>query len=348
LKSFLATRKGLVILKSTPSGWVFERSHFDGVKVSYVTYDPSKKQIWVGMNHGHWGPKLHISKDKGKSFQELKVPQFPKGGETLKDFWAFARDSRGRIYIGTEPAGLFYSDDEGKSWTLNKGLQNVEGRKRWFGAGTDATALHSILIDSQDDKHLIVGISVGGVLESRDGGKSWLPINAGLRAEFMPDKNDPIVQDPHIVEMAPSDSKILWQQNHCGIFKSDNAGKKWIDVSLGRGIKSSFGWALQIDEKDPDTAYTIPALSDETRVPLQKKLIVQKTTNGGKTWKSLSKGLPQKFCYDIVYRHAFSKNQKHLIFGSTTGHVYFSKNSGDMWSQLEYQLAPIYAVKIVN
>lgn len=151
-----------------------------------------------------------------------------------------------------------------------------------------------------------------------------------------------------MVEMAPSNPKVLWQQNHCGIFKSENGGKAWQDLSKAKGLKSPFGWAVVVDEKDPQTAYTTPALSDELRVPVQKKLLVQKTTNGGKTWTVLSKGLPQKFCYDIIYRHAFAKSAKHLIFGSTTGNVYFSRNGGNSWGQVKYNLPPVYAVKFAD
>lgn len=347
MRAYLATRKGLIVLKPKGSGWDVEKTHFDGVKVTYVVDDPHKKWIWVGVNHGHWGPKLHISKNNGKSFEELITPKFPEGSkDSIKEYWAWARDKKGRVYIGTDPANLFYSDDNGKNWMMNEGFNQVDGRERWFGGGTDGTALHSILINPENENHLIIAISVGGCLESKDRGTTWSYINDGLQADFMPDKDDPVVQDPHLVQMSKSSSNILWQQNHCGIFKSDNYGKNWQNLSKAKGIKSAFGWAILVDEANPNIAYTIPALSDETRVPTQKKLVVQKTTNGGKRWKTLSKGLPQKYCYDIIYRHAFAKTKKQLIFGSTTGHVYFSKNSGDSWKQLTYQLAPIYAVEL--
>lgn len=90
----------------------------------------------------------------------------------------------------------------------------------------------------------------------------------------------------------------------------------------------------------------MPALSDETRVPVKKRLIVQKTSDGGKTWKVLNQGLPQKYCYDIIFLHVFARSNKDLLFGSSTGHVYSSKNAGQQWKQLKYQMAPIYALKI--
>lgn len=349
MKAVLATRKGLIVMKPTSSGWDVERAHFDGVNVTYVATDSKRKEIWAGVNHGHWGPKLHVSKDKGKTFKELAPPKFPEGSkDTLKEFWAWARDSKGRIYVGTAPAALFYSDDEGKTWTLNEAFANVPGRDKWFAAATDGTCLHSILVDPRNDNHLVLAVSVGGALRSRDRGKTWQYINTGMKAYFMPNPEDPVTQDPHLIEMCPAAPDVLWQQNHCGIFMSENQGEEWKDLSKSKGLKSPFGWAVIVDEKDPRIAYTIPALSDETRVPVQKKLVVQKTSNGGKTWKAISTGLPQKYCYDIIYRHAFTKAQKNMVFGSSTGHFYFSKNSGESWKQLKYQLPPIYAVRILS
>lgn len=345
MKAVLATRKGVIILKKTPSGWDIERTHFDGVRATYVAIDKKDKAIWVGLNHGHWGPKLHVSYNHGKSFEEVSIPQFPNGKEKVREFWSWAKDSNGRMYVGTDPASLFYSDDQGKSWQICEGFENVEFKEKWMSGGTDGSALHSILIDPKDDAHMVAAVSVGGVLETRDRGKTWKYINKGLQANFMPDPNDPVFQDPHIVEMSPSQPEILWQQNHCGIFKSNDFGQNWQDLSKSKGLASAFGWAVAVDEKDPKIAYTIPALSDETRVPVKKRLIVQKTSDGGKTWKVLNKGLPQKYCYDIILRHAFAKSNKDLLFGSSTGHVYFSKNAGQQWKQLKYQLAPIYALK---
>jgi photosystem II stability/assembly factor-like uncharacterized protein len=347
MQALLGTRKGLIILKQKGSGWDIAKTHFDGVKVSYAIVDPKTKWIWAGVAHGHWGPKLHVSKDKGKTFVEVGTPKFPEqSGVTLKDFWAMSWDSKGRMYIGTEPAAVFSSDDEGKTWALNTPLFVQRGKSKWFGAGTDATALHSLLVNPKDDNHLIVGISVAGCLESKNRGKTWEYINLGLKANFLPDVDSEIGQEPHLVESSPTNFNMLWQQNHCGIFKSEDMGKSWSDLSANKGVVSGFGWAIVTDEKNEKIAYTIPALSDETRVPTKKKLVVQKTIDGGKTWKAMSKGLPQQNCYDIVYRHAFAKKEKHLVFGSTTGHVYFSKNEGQSWVQLKASLPPVYCVKM--
>ena len=352
MQALLSTRKGLIILKKSGAGWKIQKSHFDGVKVSYAAYEPFHKQIWVGMNHGHWGPKLHVSRDKGKTFTEVPAPKFPEAknkekAEALKDFWALASDSKGRIYLGVEPAALFHSDDQGKTWTFCDGLANAKGKDKWFSGGTDGSCVHSLMIDPDDDKHILIGISVAGCLETYDGGKHWEYINKGMQANFLPEPEAEVGQDPHMVVMAPSDPKTLWQQNHCGIFKSQDMGRNWTNLSKAKGLKASFGWGIAVDEKDPNIAYTVPATSDETRVPVGKRLFVQATKDGGKSWKVLSKGLPKCVSYDIVYRHALALKDKNLMFGSTTGNLYFSSNKGGSWKRLDANLPPIYAVKFV-
>lgn len=353
MKAFIASRKGLLVYKQSASSWKLERTHFDGVKTSYVSYDPFGKRVWVGMAHGHWGPKLHMSKDKGKTFQEIALPKIPGAEEgdkakNLLEVWALAFDKTGRVYLGFAPAEIFHSDDGGQTWEHNSALHTMQGRDKWFAAATDAHCVHSILVHPENPEEITIGISVGGVLHSKDRGRSWSYANQGMKAYFMPNPDDPVTQDPHIVKRAKGDPSVLWQQNHCGIFKSENGGESWTDLSKAKGLKTPFGWAVVIDDKNPNTAYTVPAKSDETRVPYEKKLFVQKTTNGGKSWSILTNGLPQKNCYDIVYRHAFSGNGKRLLFGTTTGHIFFSNNEGKKWQQIKDFLPPIYAVKLVD
>lgn len=347
MQALVGTRKGLLILNQAKSNWKLSKTHFDGVKVSYSVYDPYHKWVWAGVNHGHWGPKLHVSDNKGKTFRELGVPKFPEESQLkLKDFWALATDTKGRIWLGVEPAALFYSDDQGKSWQLCEGLFNIHGKDKWFGGGTDDSCLHSLFFNPKDHNHIFVGISVAGMIESKDRGKTWKYINKGMKAEFLPDQDSEVGQDPHMTIMAPSNPKVLWQQNHCGLFKSEDMGQNWQNLSKAKGVKASFGWGIVVDEEDANCAYTVPALSDETRIPYKRKLFVQATKDGGKSWRVLDKGLPKGICYDIVYRHALALKEKSIVFGSTTGHFYYSNNKGQVWKQFDTYLPPIYSVKL--
>ena len=93
MKAIVCTRKGLFILNQGSSKWEVEKFHFEAVKTCVVERNPRTGDIWLGMKHGHWGPKLHVSSGNGETFTEVSTPEFPESGkEKLEDFWSFAFD----------------------------------------------------------------------------------------------------------------------------------------------------------------------------------------------------------------------------------------------------------------
>jgi len=345
MKAVLGTRKGILIFNDHSNDWNLEKIHFNGVNSPYAVFDHNSGKIWAGLNHGHWGPKVHSSVDDGITFKEHPVPKFPKEG-ALKEIWNVVSDSQGRLYLGSAPAALFWSDDQGESWQINENFEKIQGKDQWFGGGTESTCLHSILIDPRDENHLSVGISCAGYIHSFDRGETWSYSNTGMKAYFLPDPDADIGQDPHLVVRAPSDPDVLWQQNHCGIFRSTDNGKTWDDLSQAKGLFSSFGWGVVVDELDPLVAYTVPALSDESRILKDGRLVVQKTTDGGESWQLKTGDLPQENCWDIVYRHALALKGANLMFGTTTGNLYSSNDGGESWRLISSHLPPIYSVSL--
>src|SRR6185437_8609615 len=101
----------------------------------------------------------------------------------------------------------------------------------------------------------------------------------------------------------------------------------WRDVSAIRPAK--FGFAVAAHPTDPNTAWFAPAIKDEKRIPVDGKVVVARTRDGGKSFEALSKGLPEQFAYDLVYRHGFARSSEGaLAFGSTTGNVFASRDRG--------------------
>ena len=356
-KILLGTRKGLVVYEKLSSGWKFREDHFLGIPVSIVGIDSRNGHWWAMQDHGHWGCKLHRSEDEGKTWQEFEAPKYPEGEEikddgpaTLKYLWAFATggpDQNGRIYIGTEPGGLFVSDDNGKSFTLNRALwDRPERKEKWFGGGRDNPGIHSIVVDPNDNDHIYIAISCAGVFETRNGGKSWQPRNKGLRAEFLPDPNAEVGHDVHLLVGYQKDFNIMWQQNHCGIYRTTDGGANWTEVSQKDG-PANFGFTIAVDQNNPDVAWVIPAKKDEYRVAYNLSLQVCRTDDGGKNWQSFTKGLPQQHCYDLVYRHALAIAGDTLAFGSTTGNLYISEDRGESWECLNTHLPAIYSCEFV-
>ena len=354
----LGTRKGLIAYRFQQGKWTMESCSFEGIPISIAYADPRNGTWWACQDHGHWGVKLQRSKDRGKSWEEVVAPAYPEGEEvkdgmpaTTRYLWSMAHGGRNytsRLWIGTDPGGLFVSEDEGNSFQLVESLWKHPTRKEgWFGGGRDLPGIHSIVVDPRNEDHIHIGISCAGVFETTDAGKSWAIRNKGMSADFLPDPTVETGFDPHIVVAAPSNPDYLWQQNHCGIFRSIDAGKNWIDVSEPNG-PARFGFAIAVAGDNPDQAWVAPADSDVNRTAIQSALVICRTDDGGKTWKQLRNGLPQEGCFDIVYHHALVNDSNAVVFGTTTGNLFFSPDRGENWQVINNYLPMIYSVQFAD
>ena len=354
----LGTRKGLIAYRSRNGRWQVENLSFEGQPVSIAYADPRDGTWWACLDHGHWGVKLHRSADRGGNWTEVPSPAYPEG-EEVKDgvpaatryIWSMAHGGTkqvSRLWLGTDPGGLFISDDGGDSFRLVESLWRHPSRKtHWMGGGRDQPGIHSIVVDPRDEDHIHIGISCAGVFESMDAGNSWQVRNNGLKAEFLPDPDTNIGHDPHILVAAPTNPDILWQQNHCGIFRSTDSGNTWLDVSQPEG-PARFGFAIAVADDDPNQAWVAPADSDMVRAAIKGALCICRTDDGGKTWKEFRKGLPQENCFDIVYRHAMAIAGDALVFGTTTGNLFFSPDRGANWLTLNNYLPMIYSAQFAT
>jgi hypothetical protein len=350
----VSTRKGLFVVERGGTGWQITRSAFVGDNVTLSLADGRDGTWYAALDHGHFGVKLHRSADRGETWEEIGVPEYPaaEGEEeppALKLFWALegAGDDRpGELWAGTIPGGLFRSKDRGTTWTLVESLWNHPDRSKWFGGGADQPGIHSVLVDPRDSRRVLVGVSCGGVWETTDDAATWTVRAEGMRADFMPPDRagDPVIQDPHRVVACPVDFDQLWTQHHCGIWKSTDAARTWVEVKDAG--PSTFGFAVAVHPTDPNTAWFVPAISDQHRIPVDGKVVVTRTRDGGETFDVLDRGLPAGHAYDLVFRHglAIDGGGDRLAFGSTTGGVWITENGGDDWTAVSEHLPPVYAV----
>lgn len=210
--------------------------------------------------------------------------------------------------------------------------------------GDSTPGIHSIVVDPKNSRRVMIGISCAGVLETTDDGRTWQGRNKGLLATFLPKPDIEWGHDTHFLALCQAKPDHVWQQNHCGIFYSNDGAKTWKMVSK-EGQTAHFGFPICVDENDGETAWVVPGKSDMARMAIDGALCVCRTEDGGKTWKEFRKGLPQSNAYDTVYRHAFDLAGKRLAFGSTTGNAYVSDDRGSSWKSLGANFPPIYSVR---
>ncbi|MCC7193124.1 MAG: hypothetical protein IT444_10130 [Phycisphaeraceae bacterium] len=364
----VGTRKGLFTIKRGPAAkWSIDRVDFLGAPVPLMLADARDPggTLYAVIDHGHWGRKLQRTRDNGATWIEVAVPKYPARPENADDIcpmrkvpipwnlegiWALevADPARkGTLWCGTAPGGVFYSEDAGESWELNRALWDHPGRRAWVGGGTDWPAPHSICVDPRDSKTIRIAISCGGVWTTTDAGKSWGQTGHGLRSDYLPPDQayNPDGQDAHRMVQCPTQPDNLWIQHHNGIFRTTDSSKSWTEI---KNVKpSAFGFAVAVHPTKPDTAWFVPGIKDEQRVAANGQVCVTRTRDGGKTFEALRNGLPQEHAYDLTFRHALDidRSGNRLAFGTTTGSLWVTENQGDTWQTVSEHLPPVYSVR---
>jgi hypothetical protein len=355
---FIASRKGLVPFQRRNGDWEAGAAAFLGEPVTAVLRDLRDGALYAALRLGHFGCKLHRSDDDGANWEELPAPAYPAAPEpdteapALDMIWTLAAgapDAPGEIWAGTLPGGLFVSRDRGASWTLVESLWSRPERSEWFGGGFDHPGIHSICIDPRNPDRMTLGVSCGGVWKSGDRGGSWRLAGQGLRNAYMPPEraDDPKTQDPHLVATCPAAPDVVWCQHHNGIFRSTDGAETFGEIEAP--MPSVFGFAVAPHPTDPATAWFAPAVKDECRVPVDGRMVVTRTRDGGASFEVLGRGLPEQGSYDLVYRHALvvDAEGRRLAMGSTTGNLWVSETGGEDWHLIDAHLPPIAQVAFV-
>ncbi len=363
----VATRKGAWLFHGDVARrkWRVDGPHFLGHIIHHLMPDPRDGKIMLAAaSTGHLGPTLFRSVDRGRTWKEAKrppafakVPEGEQGRVVNHTFWLTPGHAQqpGVWYAGTSPHGLFRSDDGGDSWQPLPGLNDDPQYREWMGGPQDGTPdgpkLHSIIVDPRDAMHLYVGMSSGGVHESKDGGQSWTPLIDGLEVVEMFDASKVWFHDPHCLRLCPSNPDRLYQQNHCGIYRLDRPSSHW--TRIGRKMPKSVGdvgFPMVVHPRDADTAWVFPMDGSSVwpRVSVAGKPAAWVTRNGGKTWQRQDTGLPKAQAWWTVKRQAMTNDTRDpvgLYLGTTSGELWMSSNEGSRWNCIARHLPEIYAVE---
>jgi photosystem II stability/assembly factor-like uncharacterized protein len=347
-----ATRKGLFLLRGDEGRreWRLEGPMLPGWEIYHAVLDPRDGVVYACTNSFAYGPTVHRSSDLGKTWERTESLGLPEDGELkLERTWHVEpghEEEPNTLWLGGAPGVLFRSDDGGKTWEPNSGLLEHPTRERWQ-PGAGGMCCHSIQLDPGDRRRIIVGISAAGVFRSEDGGESWAPANKGTAADFMPDKYPEVGQCVHKVLLHSERPGRLWQQNHCGVYRSDDYGESWERLD-GNGLPSDFGFGLALHPRDPDTAFVVPEESAENRVTADGRLGVWRTRDGGSTWELAADGLPER-AWVAVLREGMASDgldPAGIYVGAQSGSIFVSPDEGGSWLEAARDLPPVLSVEV--
>jgi BNR/Asp-box repeat len=379
------TRKGAFILASDGKrkDWEVSGPFFPGWEVYHMKGSPADpNRIYASQTSGWFGQIIQRSSDGGKTWEtpgggpEVSPPGWPKGESnkfvydtsaetgaplTTHQFydgkqhpWEFKRvwhlepslSDPDTVYAGIEDAAIFRSTDGAHSWHELSGLRGHGTGPKWQ-PGAGGMCLHTILIDPSNPQRMFVAISAAGAFRTDDGGKTWKPINRGLKSQYIPDQEAEVGHCVHRIALHRSRPDTLFMQKHWDVMRSDNAGDQWREVS--GNLPTDFGFVIDVHAHEPETIYVVPIKNDSEHFPLGGKLRVYRSRTGGNEWEELTKGLPQQNCYVNVLRDAMavdSHDSCGIYFGTTGGQIYCSPDAGDTWSPIVRDLPAVLSVEV--
>ncbi|MGB7874612.1 MAG: hypothetical protein WBL25_09535 [Anaerolineales bacterium] len=364
VRVLVGTHKGAFILTSDGKrqNWDVSGPHFGGWEIYHMKGSPADpNRIYASQSTGWFGQVTQRSDDGGQTWEAVDNKFEYEGDAGTHQWydgtphpWEFtrvwhlepSRSDPDTVYAGVEDAALFKTSDGGHSWQEIPGLRGHGTGPNWQ-PGAGGLCLHSIILDESNPGRIFTAISAAGSFRTDDDGKSWKPINKGLKSEFLPEPEAEIGHCVHHIAMHPSRPDVLFMQKHWDVMRSDNAGETWHEVS--GNLPSDFGFVVDVHAHEPDTIYVVPIKSDSEHYPPEGKLRVYRSRTGGNEWEALTNGLPQSDCYVNVLRDAMSTDSLDpcgVYFGTTGGQVYVSADAGDNWSPIVHDLPAVLSVEV--
>ena len=385
VRVLVGTRKGGFILTADGKRekWNVSGPYFTGWEIYHMKGSPADpNRIYASQTSGWFGQIIQVSKDGGKTWEtpgggmKVEAGRMPAGesnrfvydtssetGAPLTTHqwydgtqhpWEFKRvwhlepslSDPDTVYAGIEDAALFRSTDGAHSWHELAGLRGHGTGPKWQ-PGAGGMGLHTIVLDRSNPQRMFIAISAAGAFRTDDGGKSWKPINRGLKSPYLPDQTAEVGHCVHRIAMHPSRPGVLYMQKHWDVMRTDDAGENWREVS--GNLPTDFGFVVDVHAHEPETIYVVPIKSDSEHFPLEGKLRVYRSKSGGNEWEALTKGLPQENCYVNVLRDAMavdSLDSCGIYFGTTGGQVYASADAGDSWAPIVRDLPAVLSVEV--
>jgi photosystem II stability/assembly factor-like uncharacterized protein len=324
---WVGTKEGIVVIErdATASGWRVTRRLLEDKHISAIVTDAESGLTFVGAFHG----SLQVTADGGKTWETRNH------GLTEDDVYSLAavrRDGGTRLYLGTEPAHIFCSDDLGRHWREQPRMRAVPSVPKWkFPVPPHIAHTKHISFDPHDAQTVYACIEVGALLRSRDGGENWQQIEG-------------VYEDVHRIALHPQDSNRLYVVTGRGLYVSSDGGTTFEQWVARPSPIAGYPDGLVIHPRTPQLMFlgaadAGPGTWMKTHYAGAK---ISRSQDGGKTWEMLQNGLPERMQASIEALCLEDWGESTSLFAATTaGDVYASDDAGEHWSRIITGLAPI-------
>ena len=319
----------------------------EGWDVLHAIVDGRDGTLYTAANTYPYGGTVQRSPDMGKTWERAEEIGLPEeSGLKLEKTWHVQPGREpGELWLGAAPGALLRSTDGGATFASVESLTQHDTRDRWE-PGAGGMCCHSIQLDGDDPNRMYVAISAAGSFRSDDGAESWTPINKDVAADFHPEKYPEVGQCVHKLLVHPAKTERLWQQNHCGVYRSDDRGETWERLD-GNGLPSGFGFPIMIHPRDPDTAWVIPENADLNRVTAEGRLGVYRTRDAGESWELTRTGCPSRRGRCCARHRPLTRPIRSACASARRAARSGRRRAGREWIEAAANLPPILSVEAV-
>jgi len=304
---WVATGDGIARLDEASGAWTVEQS-LVGSGAQCLAVDPTDADtVFAGLREGG----VQRTLDGGRSWRDCRLPE-------PGVFSIAVSPADGTVYAGTEPSRLFRSDDRGESWRELEALLELPSRPNWsFPPRPWTSHVRWIAPNPHDAELLLVGIELGGLMRSTDGGDSWQDHRPGAQP------------DVHSLAWHPRVPGRAYEAGGGGAAFSHDAGESWRPADEGRD--RHYTWSVAVDPDDPDCWYvsasTGPYAAHGGRDP-QARIYRRRASEA---WRPLAGGLPEPL---PAMAYALHPTDGRLFAGLANGQLFESRDQGESWNRV--------------
>ncbi len=348
----VGTRKGCFLLESDADrrDWAMRGPYCEGWPVYHAVHDAGTDTIFAAAASEWHGSAVWRSSDRGETWEHSSegIAYDADAGRKVSKVSNLAVKN-GRVLVGVEAPGIFESRDGGSTWSLLSTLSGEPGSEVWDDPASQPPGhlgISALMFDPDEDDRFWAIVQGIGLFETADYAESWTPRNRGLRADW-PREHEEVGFCVHKLVRSPVDGDRMYQQNHVGMHRSDDAGHTWTEIT--EGLPTEFGFAAATHPHDRDTFYVVPLDPLHARTMPDGHAAVWRTRDAGSSWQRLDRGLPQDNAFVGVLREGMAidtYDQPGLYFGTSTGQIFSSVDEGETWSQIADYLPAISSVEV--